>query len=123
MKFLCTECDSTMTLDEREEPGDGTFAVSYTCPDCHRSVAMLANPMEAELVGSMGLEIGGSTLSPAPGKPAWTAESEARLKNAPRFVQGMVRKIYNDWAEERGIREITVAVMDEARTDLGLEGM
>ena len=28
-----------------------------------------------------------------------------------------------EWAAERGIREITPAVMDEARTDLGLEGM
>jgi hypothetical protein len=34
-----------------------------------------------------------------------------------------VKKIYVEWASERGIAEITPAVMDRARTELGLEGM
>jgi hypothetical protein len=57
------------------------------------------------------------------GRPTWTGESRARLDRVPGFVRGMVMKIYNDWATERGIGEITPAVMDEARVDLGLEDM
>ena len=35
----------------------------------------------------------------------------------------MVKKIYADYAKERGLVEITPAVMDSARSELGLEGM
>jgi hypothetical protein len=35
----------------------------------------------------------------------------------------MVKRIYTDYARERGIALITPDVMDSARTDLGLEGM
>jgi Proto-chlorophyllide reductase 57 kD subunit len=56
-------------------------------------------------------------------KPRWTSESEERLDRVPNFVRGMVKRIYTDYAKERGIPEITPAVMDQARIDLGLEGM
>ena len=35
----------------------------------------------------------------------------------------MVKRIYADWARERGIGEMTPEVMNRARTELGLEGM
>ena len=35
----------------------------------------------------------------------------------------MVKRIYTDWAVERGIAEITPDVMDRARVELGLEHM
>jgi hypothetical protein len=35
----------------------------------------------------------------------------------------MVKRIYTEYATERGIVEITPAVMDRARVELGLEGM
>jgi hypothetical protein len=35
----------------------------------------------------------------------------------------MVKRIYTDWAREQGIATITPAVMDRARSELGLEGM
>jgi hypothetical protein len=38
-------------------------------------------------------------------------------------VRGMVKRIYTDYAKENGIAEITPAIMDRARTELGLEGM
>ncbi len=150
MKFLCVECDTQMTFEERQQPGDGTFGAAFTCPACGRRVAMLANPMEAQLVGALGVKIGGRTLDEQPmefvrgnilGKddafhdapagsshragitPQWSDDSEARLARVPNFVRGMVKKIYVEWAAERGITEITPAVMDEARRDLGLEGM
>jgi DNA-directed RNA polymerase subunit RPC12/RpoP len=146
MKFLCVDCDEQMAFEERKEPGDGTFGASFTCPRCGHKVAMLANPMETQLVGALGVQIGGRTLDEQPmeltrrsmvgredafddaapdrpGTVTWSAEGEERLAKVPTFVRGMVKKIYAEWAAERGIREITPAVMDEARTDLGLEGM
>jgi hypothetical protein len=146
MKFLCIDCDEQMQFDERHQPGDGTFAAAYTCPKCQRRMAMLANPMETQMVESLGVKIGGQTLDHEPmelvrrtmegrddafadenqsgrGRPAWAPESEERLTRVPSFVRGMVKKIYSDWATERGIGEITPSVMDEARIDLGLEDM
>lgn len=155
MKFLCVDCDAAMEFSERREPGDGTFAAAFTCPQCGRRVAMLANPMETQLVGALGVKIGGKTLEEPPlelvrskmlgrddafvdGQPAdtgarasevarprprWSADAQARLDRVPGFVRGMVKKIYADYAAERGIAEITPGVMDRARAELGLEGM
>ncbi|MBI2216685.1 MAG: hypothetical protein HYU51_05250 [Candidatus Rokubacteria bacterium] len=149
MKFLCVECDRQMMFDERQLPGDGTFAAAFKCPACGRVVAMLANPMETQLVASLGVKIGGDTIGEqpfemiratvatakddalrepireAPSRTGvrWSAEALERLSRVPAFVRGMVKRIYAEYAEERGIAEITPAVMDRARTELGLEGM
>lgn len=145
MKFLCIDCDAQMTFDERQAPGDGTFAAAFKCPTCGTRVALLANPMESQLVGALGVKIGGRTLDQQPfesvrssmvgrddalqdveppgPRPRWTAESRERLERVPSFVRGMVMRIYADWARERGITEITPDVMDRARVELGLEGM
>jgi hypothetical protein len=150
MKFLCVECDRQMVFEERQVPGDGTLAAAFRCPTCGRVVAMLTNPMETQLVASLGVKIGGATLPPQPletvrgmvatGKddafedaggpadrrtegPRWSPEAQERLARVPGFVRGMVKRIYADYARERRIPEITPAVMDTARTELGLEGM
>ncbi len=148
MKFLCVECDRQMTFEERQLPGDGTLAAAFRCPKCGRVVAMLTNPMETQLVSSLGVKIGGTTVPAEPletirsmvttgrddvftedgerktgNAPAWSAEAQDRLTRVPGFVRGMVKKIYADYAKQRGIEEITPAVMDSARTELGLEGM
>jgi hypothetical protein len=147
-----------MEFSERREPGDGTFAAAFTCPNCGRRVAMLANPMETQLVGALGVKIGGKELDEPPmefvrskmlgkddafveeqsairngrsgersadggSRPRWSAEAQSRLDRVPGFVRGMVKKIYAEYAAERGIPEITPAVMDRARAELGLEGM
>jgi len=54
---------------------------------------------------------------------AWSPDALTRLERVPSFVRGMVKRIYVDWAQERGIVELTPDVMDKARTELGLEGM
>lgn len=146
MKFLCLECDAQLTFTERQQPGDGTFAAAFVCPRCGRRVALLANPMETQLVSSLGVRIGGSELDPAPmeltraatvtregafqetdqavaGRPRWSPDAQLRLGQVPRFVRGMVKKIYGEYAAEHGIAEITPEVMDRARTELGMEGM
>lgn len=146
MRFLCVECDRQMTFEERRLPGDGTLAAAFKCPSCGRVVAMLTNPMETQLVASLGVKIGGTTLQSEPlatirsqvttGREdafdgrretgdvvQWSAAAAERLSHVPSFVRGMVKKIYSDYAKEHGIAEITPAVMDTARTELGLEGM
>jgi len=150
VKFLCVDCDKQMAFEERQLPGDGTLAATFKCPSCGRVVAMLTNPMETQLVSSLGVEIGGRTVPEQPlqtvrsmvstgredafaegtgdggrgnGTPAWSTDAEARLARVPNFVRGMVKRIYADYAKERGIAEITPAVMDTARAELGLEGM
>ena len=147
MKFLCIDCDAQMNYEERRQPGDGTFGASFSCPTCGRRIAMLANPMETQLVSSLGVQIGGRVLDeqpmelvrtivdgrsdafhddvagPAPARPVWSAGAVERLARVPSFVRGMVKRIYTDYAVERGIADITPDVMDRARTDLGLEEM
>ena len=66
MKFLCVECDRQMEFEERQLPGDGTLAAAFKCPACGRVVAMLTNPMETQLVASLGVKIGGRTLEEQP---------------------------------------------------------
>ncbi len=132
MKFLCVECDQQMAFAERQLPGDGTLAATFKCPKCGKVVAMLTNPMETQLVSSLGVEIGGRTVPAEPFEMVntyvtaaltWSVDAQERLSRVPSFVRGMVKKIYGDYAKERGITEITPAVMDTARAELGLEGM
>lgn len=146
MKFLCVECDQQMAFGERQLPGDGTLAATFKCPKCGRVVALLTNPMETQLVSSLGVEIGGRTVPAQPletvrkmvatgredafddgkretGNVGWSPEAQERLGRVPNFVRGMVKKIYADYAKERGIAEITPAIMDTVRAELGLEGM
>jgi Proto-chlorophyllide reductase 57 kD subunit len=150
MKFLCIECDEQMSFETREQPGDGTFAAAFACPKCGRRIAMLANPIETQLVSSLGVRIGGRTLdeqpmelirstvagradafvdekdkasAPTHARPQWSAEATERLARVPSFVRGMVKRIYTEYAVDNAIEEITPEVMDRARTELGLEGM
>src|SRR2546428_12763718 len=66
MKFLCVECDRQMLFEERQLPGDGTLAAAFRCPQCGRAVGLLTNPMETQLVASLGVKIGGYTVEPQP---------------------------------------------------------
>ena len=153
MKFLCIACDTVMDFAERQIPGDGTLGAVFECGSCDREVAMLTNPMETQLVSSMGVKIGGRevpaqpmelartsmeggsedvfdpTDEPAqdptahPMRVTWTSEAVGRLDNVPSFVRGMVKRIYTDWAQQNGVNEMNPQIMDRARTELGLEGM
>ena len=153
MKFLCITCDSVMDFAERQIPGDGTLQVVFVCGSCNQEVAMLTNPMETQLVSSMGVKIGGREVPAQPmelsrtsmegGKEdvfdqpeivstdsqghslrvTWTSEAVGRLDNVPSFVRGMVKRIYTDWAQQNGVSEMNPEIMDRARIELGLEGM
>ncbi len=144
MKFLCIACDEVMEFSERQLPGDGTFTAVFRCAACEREIAMLANPMETQLVSGLGIKVGGRTIpeqpfemtttaladgrsdafaDDAPQRVTWSEDAIERLSNVPSFVRGMVKRIYSDYARERAIGQITPAVMDRARSELGLEGM
>jgi len=149
MKFLCVECDRQMGFEERTLPGDGTLAAAFRCPQCGRAVALLTNPMETQLVASLGVKIGGRTVAEQPletirgtvvtGRAeaveegmgdagrgtgvTWSADAQERLARVPGFVRGMVKKIYAEYARDRGIALVTPGVMDTARSELGLEEM
>ena len=58
-----------------------------------------------------------------PGQVRWSGAASERLLAVPSFVRGMVKRIYGEYAADRGIVEITPEIMDRARTELGLEGM
>jgi hypothetical protein len=73
MKFLCVECDKVMDFAERQIPGDGTLAAVFTCGSCDREVAMLTNPMETQLISSMGVKIGGREVPAQPMELARTS--------------------------------------------------
>lgn len=53
----------------------------------------------------------------------WSPAALDRLERVPRFVRGMVKRIYTEYARENGIEQFTPELMDQARTELGLEGM
>jgi hypothetical protein len=66
MKFLCVGCDEAMTLKETRGPDEGSMSVLFGCPSCGREIAMLTNPMETQMVRSLGVAIGGRTAAPEP---------------------------------------------------------
>ncbi len=143
MKFLCVTCDVAMEFEQKDDPQDGTLAIQFQCPSCGRRVAMLTNAGETQFVRSLGVQIGHEQIAPAPMQiirnglaeprrdaflendvePAWSEAALKRLSAAPSFVQGMVRKLYTDYARSKGYKEITPAIMNEAREALGMKGM
>src|SRR5205807_4704342 len=86
MKFLCVECDPQMTFEERQLPGDGTLAAAFRWPKCGRAVALLTNPMETQLVASLGVKIGGTTL---PAQPLETVRGMVATGRDDAFADGV----------------------------------
>ena len=78
MKFLCVDCDDIMAFAERQIPGDGTLAAVFTCGSCGREMAMLTNPMETQLVSSLGVKIGGREVPTQPMELARTSLEDGR---------------------------------------------
>jgi hypothetical protein len=145
MKFICQSDNSVMELVETgAAPGGGSMSIHFQCPTCGRGIAMVTNPGETQMVRSLGVTIGheglaappepmstirsaltgqASSLSPAGPEPAWSDAALKRLSAAPTFVQGMIRRLYTDYARQKGYAEVTPAVMNEAREALGMTGM
>lgn len=64
-----------------------------------------------------------AAASDAPGTAVsvtWEAAANARLERIPAFIRPMARRSIERFAEDRGYRSITEAVMDEARSVFGM---
>lgn len=126
--YACPGCDRetallTNPMETRLVSGLGIEVGGRTVP-----------PEPLELVRSSleGFDLGGAGDAPPavsdpdplrPGQVRWSGPARERLLSVPSFVRGMVKRIYGEYAAERGISEITPEIMDRARTELGLEGM
>ncbi len=140
MKFLCVSCDEPMKLAEARPPDRGSLTVVYRCPTCAHEIAMLTNPYETQVVGSLGVEIGGdrgegeaskcpftsvvrdmgvpleaSSASSDGDGVAWTSEALSRLENSPEFARPMAKTGIEKFAVDRGLAQIDAQVLEQAR--------
>ena len=115
------------------------MTVIYRCPRCGRETAMLTNAMETEVVRSLGVKLrpreetstdhAPSSKCPFTGMIedaytddgiAWTEAARTRAERIPVFARRMAMRGIEDYAREKGYREISESVLDEARGRLGL---
>ncbi|HKQ61639.1 MAG TPA: PCP reductase family protein [Candidatus Polarisedimenticolaceae bacterium] len=142
MKFLCVPCDKPMKLQRTLPPDRGSITLVYACADCGYEMAMLTNPLETQVVGSLGVKV-----SPGAGEAAaaaskcpfsavareategpqlsaagcsWTAGARARLANIPEFVRPMAETGIERFARERGYAQVDERVLDEAKDFFGM---
>jgi len=141
MKFLCVECDESMEFVKSQGPEEGSLSVVFRCPGCNHRTALLTNPLETQLVRSLGVVIGGRKAPPEPLETVretlahkrgvaegtrpespllWTEEAEKRLERVPEFARPMARRGIEQYARRHGCTEITPEVMEEARGELGM---
>jgi hypothetical protein len=67
MKFLCVPCDEQMKLVKASPPDRGSLSVVYGCPKCSYQMAMLTNPYETQVVGSLGVKVGAESAEGSEG--------------------------------------------------------
>ncbi len=140
MKFLCVSCDEPMKLIDARPPERGSLTVVYRCPHCSHEIAMLTNPYETQVVGSLGVEIGGdpgeaeaskcpfSSVVREMGVPLeassigfpWTSEALSRLENIPEFARPMAKTGIERFARDRGLAQIDAQVLEQAREFFGM---
>jgi len=143
MKFLCVPCDQQMKLLETKPPDRGSITLVYSCDACGYEFAMMTNPHETQVVGSMGVQVGapgegqaatgeGESKCPFTGmvremtEPAqqegfpWTAEARDRLASVPEFVRPMAKTGIERFAREKGFDEVDERVLDEAKQFFGM---
>ena len=140
MKFLCVGCDEPMRLHSVEGPEQGSVSVSFGCPHCGHRIALLTNPMETQLVRSLGVKFGGRDVPPEPldviratlGQQregalevegddgvAWSEAAEVRLERLPPLARPMARTAISRYARERGVTTVTPELMHEYRSRMG----
>jgi hypothetical protein len=140
MKFLCVSCDEGMKLMEVTPPERGSLTVVYRCPKCAHEFAMLTNPFETQVVGSLGVNIGpesgqtdgeakcpfSSMVQEANARPessnsdlTWSAEASSRLDKIPEFARPLAKAGIEKFAREHGLGQIDLGVLDQARDLIG----
>ncbi|MEK6577129.1 MAG: hypothetical protein AABZ05_05975 [Nitrospirota bacterium] len=134
MKFICMKCNDFMEYEDQEKVAGQRLGLVFSCKKCNSSFAMVTNTGETQLVHALGIQIGGRSGPARPLEltrdslkedmesvgPIWTEEAEKRLLNVPSFARQMARKGIEDYAREKGCREINKNVMDEYREKVGM---
>jgi len=140
MKFLCVPCDQPMKISTVTPPDRGSLSVTYGCPACGYEMAMLTNPFETQLVASMGIKVGPNAAAesdtpkcPFSGMVAgveaagadddgvrWTPEAAERIQSIPEFVRPMAKSGIEKFARDAGHAEITMAVLEMAKSRFGM---
>lgn len=64
--------------------------------------------------------VGPPAAEPTSSGPAWSPEAAARIDRIPAFIRPMAKQAIERFARDRGYATITHAVMDEARTSMGM---
>lgn len=99
---LARQRDGALVEDAAPRPAEASVAPAEG-PGC---------PFAAMIPGA-----GAATPADA---PAWTPEAEARIERIPAFIRAMAKQAIERFARERGYGTITDAVMDEARSFMGM---
>lgn len=141
MKFLCVSCDEAMKLMEVAPPERGSLSVVYRCPRCAHEIAMLTNPFETQIVGSLGVNIGaesdqtdgesrcpfssmvqdlGTDVDESSLELSWSPEASSRLDNMPEFARPLAKAGIEKFARDQGMGQIDVGVLDRAKDFLGM---
>ncbi len=141
MKFLCVSCDEAMKLIEAKPPERGSLTVVYRCPNCAHEFAMLTNPYETQVVGSLGVKLGGKPAGTAGASECpfssvvqdmgagvedssaevpWTPEATSRLASIPEFARPMAKTGIEKFAKDRGLAQIDGQVLDQAKDFFGM---
>ena len=66
MKFLCTDCDTSMKFKDVTRPEQGSVTALFECPDCFTEIAMFLNPSETQMLKSLDLKLGGDNEAAQP---------------------------------------------------------
>jgi hypothetical protein len=88
-----------MKLDRTLPPDEGALTVVFGCPGCGAKTALLINPMETQMVRSLGVQIGGGSAPAGPmgmvlesleaaGRPAAAASGEEPSAPPPGMTGG-----------------------------------
>lgn len=66
MKFVCLNCETYMSFEKVEKPGEGSLGVFFGCPSCGAKFSMVTNPGETQMVSSLGVKLGGRSAAAEP---------------------------------------------------------
>lgn len=138
-----------MVYQEQESTEPGSVNITFKGP-CDKGCAftMVTNPAETQMIGALGVKIGGKPLPEEYSAGAaldkvdntvperhtaadltdgttiqWSEDAIKRMNRIPSFIRGMVRISYEKHAKDQGISLITPEFMDQARVALGMQGM
>jgi len=66
MKFVCLNCETYMSLEKVEKPGEGSLGVFFGCPSCNAKFSMVTNSGETTMMNALGLKLNARTETAAP---------------------------------------------------------